>query len=228
MTAAPVVAWAFAREGLTNDRVALLARTEAGHELGVLLVGMTLLLLAAGLIIGFTAANRTPTVRTRRRAGAALVAVLALVPVAGLVVMASKPGGIGGQISKGLDQLTDPGAATPSNQPGRLTATASVRSRYWREAIDIWRTEKLHGAGAAVVRGRPHPLPHGPARGAPSARLRRRDAGGPGARRPGALARAPRRLARGARPVPPACGARTGASRSTRSASACSRSPPSC
>lgn len=148
IAAAPVVAWAFAREGLTTDDVPLLARTEAGHELGVLIVGMTLALLAAGLAIGFTAANRTPTPRARRRAGAALVAVLALLPVAGLVVMATKPGGIGGQVSKGFDQLTDPDASTPSNQPGRLTATASVRSRYWREAIDIWRTETLHGAGA--------------------------------------------------------------------------------
>ena len=146
--AAPVVAWVFAREGLTNDDVPLIARTEAGHELGVLLVLMAALLLAAGLAIGFTAANRAPTLRARRRAGAGLVAIVALVPVLGLVVLATKPGGIDGQVSKGFDQLTDPDASTPSNQPGRLTATASVRSRYWREAIDIWQTEKLRGAGA--------------------------------------------------------------------------------
>ena len=152
-----VVAWAFSREGLTSDDVALNLRAEAGHELGALLALLCVVLLAAGLAIGFAAANRSLSRRARRGAGRALVALLALVPLTGLVGLAGKPGGIDGQVSRGWSQLTDPAADTPANSPGRLTATGSVRSRYWREAMDIWSDKRGVGAGAgsfAVARTR--------------------------------------------------------------------------
>ena len=38
----------------------------------------------------------------------------------------------------------DPNAKTPANTPDRLTATSSVRARYWDEAIWI---ELLNAAG---------------------------------------------------------------------------------
>ncbi|HEX8102555.1 MAG TPA: O-antigen ligase family protein, partial [Solirubrobacteraceae bacterium] len=157
LIAAPVVAWAFSREALTADAAPLLVRTEVGHELGLLLVLMVALLLAAGLAVGFAAANRTPTLRVRRLAGRVLVGVLVLSALTGVAVLASKPGGLDGQISKGWKQMTDPDAVTPSNTPGRLTATASVRARYWDEAIDIWQAHEAAGAGAgsfAVARTR--------------------------------------------------------------------------
>ncbi|CAA9535624.1 MAG: hypothetical protein AVDCRST_MAG30-4196 [uncultured Solirubrobacteraceae bacterium] len=143
-TAALVIAWAFSADALTTDDVALPARVEAGHELGFALALMTICLLVAGLAIGFVAANRTPTRRTRRRVGTGLVAAVALAAVLGLVALASAPGGIDGQISK----VTDPAAATPSNTPQRLTATASVRSRYWTEGIEVWRANEWLGTGA--------------------------------------------------------------------------------
>ena len=146
--AALVIAWAFANDALTSDDVPLPARLEAGHELGFALALMTGVLLVAGLAIGFAAANRTPTRRTRRRIGMGLVAILALTPFLGLIALSGAPGGIDGQISKSVDQLTDPAADTPSNTPRRLTATASVRSRYWREGIDVWRANELLGTGA--------------------------------------------------------------------------------
>ena len=83
--------------------------------------------------------------------------MLALIPVIGLIALATAEGGVSGQVSKAWTQLTDPNAKTPANTPDRLTATASVRARYWREALDIHATEPWLGSGAgayATVRTR--------------------------------------------------------------------------
>jgi hypothetical protein len=155
--ALPVVAWAFAQDGLTTDRAPMAARVDAGHEFGALVLLMAAVLLAAGLAVHFAAAQRPPTPRTRRLAGRAALGVLALVPVIAVVALAAAPGGIDGQVGKAWDQLTDPNAAPPANTPDRLTATSSVRARYWAEALDIHATEPWLGAGAgayATVRSR--------------------------------------------------------------------------
>ena len=74
-----------------------------------------------------------------------------------LIALASAPGGIDGQVSKAWDQLTNPNAATPANTPDRLTATSSVRARYWEEAFDVHGVSPWIGTGAgayATVRNR--------------------------------------------------------------------------
>jgi hypothetical protein len=147
--AGPVIAWAFRQDGLTTDRAPIAARVDAGHEFGALLILMAAVLLVAGLAVQFAAAQRPPTPRQRKLAGRGALAVLALVPLLGLVALASAEGGISGQVSKAWDQLTDPNAETPANTPDRLTATSSVRARYWREALDIHATEPWLGSGAA-------------------------------------------------------------------------------
>ena len=155
--AGPLVAWAFSQDGLTTDRAPIAARVDAGHEFGALLLLMVALLLAAGLAVQFAAAQRPPTPHQRRLAGRAALAVLALVPVFALIALAAAPGGVDGQVSKAWNQLTDPNAKTPANTPDRLTATSSVRARYWSEALDIHATEPLLGTGAgayATVRTR--------------------------------------------------------------------------
>ena len=38
----------------------------------------------------------------------------------------------------------------PSNGPDRLTATGSVRARYWRDALNVWSHDVVLGAGAAL------------------------------------------------------------------------------
>ena len=155
--AGPLVAWAFSQDGLTTDRAPIAARVDAGHEFGALLLLMVALLLAAGLAVQFAAAQRSPTPHQRRLAGRAALAVLALVPVFALIALAAAPGGVDGQVSKAWNQLTDPNAKTPANTPDRLTATSSVRARYWSEALDIHATEPLLGTGAgayATVRTR--------------------------------------------------------------------------
>jgi O-Antigen ligase/Tetratricopeptide repeat len=157
LVAGAVVAWAFAQDGLTTDRAPIAARVDAGHEFGALLLLMAAVLLAAGLAVQFAAAQRPPTTRQRRLAGRGALAVLALIPVMGLLALATAEGGVSGQVSKAWTQLTDPNAETPANTPDRLTATSSVRARYWREALDIHATERWLGSGAgayATVRTR--------------------------------------------------------------------------
>ena len=83
--------------------------------------------------------------------------MLAVIPVILLVALASAPGGVDGQVSKAWDQLTNPNAATPANTPDRLTATSSVRARYWEEAFDVHGVSPWIGTGAgayATVRNR--------------------------------------------------------------------------
>jgi tetratricopeptide (TPR) repeat protein len=148
VAAGAVTAWAFATSALTDDRVALADRKHAGVHLGVILVAMIALLYAAGLLIQRRAASRPLSEPTRRRIGTAALAALAVAPVIALGALALSDRGIGGTISDRWHDLTKSSAVTPQNSPERLTETASVRSIYWRRAIDVWEKHKLDGAGA--------------------------------------------------------------------------------
>jgi O-antigen ligase len=143
-----VAIWAFRQDGLSKDRMPIDQRASAGHELGLLLIVMIALLLAAGLAIGFAAARRAPRNDIRRAAGVAILVALALVPVVAAVGLAFSSRGLGGSISHGWKQLTDPHASTPPNDPGRLTAVGSVRARYWNEALKMWKGHPGKGVGA--------------------------------------------------------------------------------
>ena len=58
-----VAFWAFASNPLSTDNVVLADRASAGHELGIALVAMLVVLLVAGLGIGFASAQRAPVAR---------------------------------------------------------------------------------------------------------------------------------------------------------------------
>ncbi len=150
VVAAPVIAWAFARDALSTDTVPLAARVDAGHALGALLLLVCAILLAAGLVVNFAAAGRSPKPRTRRLAGLAVGGVLVLSVLAVVIGLAAAPGGIDGQVSKAWRKVTDPNVAAPTNTPDRLTATSSVRAQYWQEALRIYKDSKLVGAGAGA------------------------------------------------------------------------------
>jgi hypothetical protein len=153
-----VAFWAFASNPLSTDNVPLADRVSAGHELGIALAAMVLVLLVAGLAIGFAAAQSAPSLDARRQAGVVVVLVLALVPVALVGALALSSRGLGGSLSNGWKNLTDPHAtATISNAPDRLTAVGSVRARYWNEALKIARAHKALGVGAGgYATVRPH------------------------------------------------------------------------
>jgi hypothetical protein len=143
-----VVAWDFSTGALSQDRVALGARTTAGHELGALIVAMLLLLLLVGLLISFQTARRAPSTKTRRRAGVLLGSMLALAVLAFGGALAASHRGLTGSISHGFHTLTNPHAAIPPDTPDRLTAVGSVRARYWNEALKVFKAHPGLGAGA--------------------------------------------------------------------------------
>jgi hypothetical protein len=161
--AAVVVAWDFAQAALTTDSATLQERVTAGHQLGVLLAAMVVVLSAAGLAVGFFSARQPPGMALRRRAGTVLVClpVVAVLALAGLLTASHR--GLFGSVSHGLGALTNPNARVPTNGPGRLTAIGSARARYWHEALQVFSARPLLGAGAegyatARLRYRTEPL----------------------------------------------------------------------
>jgi hypothetical protein len=56
--------------------------------------------------------------------------------------------GLFGSVSHAWTTLTDPSAASPPNDPSRLTAIGSVRSRYWNEALKTFKDHPWVGVGA--------------------------------------------------------------------------------
>jgi tetratricopeptide (TPR) repeat protein len=147
-----VLAWAFSVHALTSEGVPLAERVSAGHQLGVLAVAMLLALTLVGVAIGFATGRRAPSLRTRRHAGAALLAAIAIAVLAFLGALAHSQRGLTGTISHDLSALTNPNAKPPPNTPGRLTAVASVRARYWKEALQVFDAHPLLGAGAEGYR----------------------------------------------------------------------------
>ena len=146
--AAVVVAWDFSTEALTTDSATLATRIYAGHQLGVLLAAMLLVLALAGAAIGFLGERHPPSPRLRRRAGTLLVSLPAIAAIALIGLLAVSHRGLFGSVSHGVHSLTDPSAAVPANGPGRLTAVGSARARYWQEALEVFKAHPLLGAGA--------------------------------------------------------------------------------
>jgi hypothetical protein len=149
--AALVVAWDFSKPSLTTEGVALGARASAGGQLGALLAAMLILLTLAGLAIGFQTGRQAPSPVLRMRAGAALLAILAVAVVGAAGALAVSHRGLPGSISHGFHTLTDTNAKV-ANTPGRLTAVASVRARYWSEALKVFKAHPVLGAGAEGYR----------------------------------------------------------------------------
>ena len=148
VAAGGVVAWDFSTHALSSDNVALDARTFAGHQLGALLAAMLVVLTLVGVAIGFHTGRRAPSRTTRRRAGALLLSILVLAILGFAGALAASHRGLPGSISHAFNSLTNPDAAIPPNTPGRLTAIASVRARYWNEALKIFKAHPALGAGA--------------------------------------------------------------------------------
>ncbi len=146
--AAMIAVWSFGQDALSTDRTPLDDRSTAGHELLVLVIFVVLLLYVVGLAAGFFADARPMRRRGRTRAGVALLVALALTPVAAAGALATTDEGLGGSLDNAWTSLTDTSAVGPANDPSRLTATGSVRSRYWDEAFQMWSDEPVAGLGA--------------------------------------------------------------------------------
>jgi hypothetical protein len=146
--AGAVAAYAFSTHALSAEGVELAQRTAAGHRLGALVAVMVIVLAAVGVAVGFSTAREAPSLLARRRAGALLAALVVAAAIAFAGALAHSHRGFTGSISHAVNALTDPNAKTPPNTPGRLTAVASVRARYWKEALEVFDAHPLLGAGA--------------------------------------------------------------------------------
>jgi tetratricopeptide (TPR) repeat protein len=142
-----VTAWAFSQSSLTDDRIALADRKDAGVELGLILLAMVIVCAVAGFAIQRRAERRPLAEPVRRRIGIVALGSLAAVPVIVLALLAVSDRGIGGTVSDRWHDLTS-ADSTPQNDPGRLIETGSVRTIYWARAIDVWEQHKVAGAGA--------------------------------------------------------------------------------
>jgi O-Antigen ligase/Tetratricopeptide repeat len=148
--AALVTAWAFGRDALSRDNVIVSIRADAGHELGVLLAIMIVILVAAGVGMSFLLSARPLGPKGRFRAGIAIGVLVVLLAGAGVGALAMSDKGLSGQVSSTWDTFTDPDASVPSNDPTRLTAAGSVRARYWRDGLEIYKENKTLGTGAGT------------------------------------------------------------------------------
>ena len=146
-----VVAWDFSRHALTTEGIALGARVSAGQQLGALLAAMLIALTLAGLAIGFQTGRQAPSRAMRRNAGGALLALLAVAVIGLAGALAVSHRGLPGSVSHAFHSLTDTNARV-ANTPGRLTAVASVRARYWSEALKVFDAHPVLGAGAEGYR----------------------------------------------------------------------------
>jgi hypothetical protein len=147
--AGAIVAWDFSTHALSAESVTLSERATAGHQLGALLVAMVVVLALVGLAVGFFTSRREPSPVTRQRVGAALLALVVLALIAFAGALAHSQRGLTGSVSHAVDALTNPNAKPPPNTPGRLTAVASVRARYWKEALEVFSAHPALGAGAS-------------------------------------------------------------------------------
>ena len=202
-----VAAWAFSQNALTDDRVPVDLRNQAGLQLGLALVVVLVVLTLAGLALNFATAQIPRSTLMRDRLGIALLVAVALVPVGVVAKLALADGGLGSSVSRNWKSLTDPNAAIPINDPSRLTAAGSVRARYWDEALRIFQDNVAGGVGAggyATVRKRYRTadpaVRH--AHGYVVQTARRPRAGG-ARREPCAARRVARRRRAGDRPAPP-------------------------
>ncbi len=143
-----VAAWDFSNYALSSEKVPLAERVTAGHQLGAFTLAMLAALTLFGVATGFATSRRAPSLLARRRAGAALLTAIVLAAFAFAGALAHSQRGFGGSISHAFDALTNPNARPPSNTPDRLTAVASVRARYWKEALQVFKAHPLLGSGA--------------------------------------------------------------------------------
>ncbi len=140
---------------------------------------MLALLTAAGLAVGFVAAaprRRGHAVRRRAGVGAARRRSRSCPSALAIALALGEQGPRRLDLATAGRSLTDPDAATPANDPGRLTAVGSVRARYWDEALQIFKADAGDRRRRRRLRDRAQALPQGRARRPPRPRLRRADA----------------------------------------------------
>ena len=181
--AVPVALWAFGQPGLSEDKAGLAERTAAGLGVRARRCWRSP---ASCSPPAWPSASRRPRGRrgpsARRQAGVAVLVVVGLVPVVVLAGLALSERGLGGSISKGWKDLTDPSARGDERRPAPDRARQRARAVLGRGAAGLPRGQAPRRRRGRL-RDRPAALPPRHPRRAPRARLRRADAGRPRGRR---------------------------------------------
>ena len=162
LAAVPVVVWAFAQDGLTVDRAPMAAaRRRRPRARRAAAAAASPLLGVAGLAVGFfTTAAPAGRAHAPPAPAAACSARSRSCPSRSLIALAASPGRHRRPESRGLEQAHRPaGAHARATRPDRLTATSSVRARYWREALKVHARQHGGRHRRGRLRDRAHALP---------------------------------------------------------------------
>jgi hypothetical protein len=157
--AAPVIVWALGQDAFTKNQVTPQVREAVATEFGLWLLATVILMLGAGLTIGFRVARRPPRAGARLRMGTAGTVLACVVPIVLAVVLANSDRGLGGTIQRGYESLTSISKTTPGG-PQRLLSASSARGLYWHQAKEVFLDHYWKGSGAetfAVTRLRYRP-----------------------------------------------------------------------
>ena len=149
LLAGPVAAWALSKDAFTEALQPLSAREAVAGEFGLLVLAMVLVLLAWGLVADRMGDGLAPSLRSRRRIGAAAIAAACLLPLVVLTSVAMSDRGLSGALSDRVDEVTD-GAVAPPRGAARLSSVSSSRGTYWREAGKVFGERPLIGTGAGT------------------------------------------------------------------------------
>jgi hypothetical protein len=142
----PIILSALASHALTGDVIALGSQDAAGHSFGVVL----LVVLAGVSAAGLTAALAIDRLRLapsfRNRVNTVLVVLVALIPVGGVVALATSSRGLTGEISHAWSTLTNPNGVA-LDTPGRIGQLGSSRPLYWNQGLQVGGHALLNGVG---------------------------------------------------------------------------------
>ena len=145
--ATPVFLWATNKAAFTDDGVPQSVREDVATPFGLRLLALVIVLYVVGLGVALARERLDLQPETRHAIGRGLVGALVAVALVGVGTVALSDRGLGGTISDRWNELRDDSATTEAG-PDRLGTAASSRSRYWRQAIDVFEEEPVAGVGA--------------------------------------------------------------------------------
>ncbi|MEA2420969.1 MAG: hypothetical protein QOF55_68 [Thermoleophilaceae bacterium] len=145
--AAPAIVWALGQDAFTKNEVTQPVREAVATEFGLWLLATVLVMLGAGLAIGFRVSRRPPRATARLRVGAVATVVACVVPIVLFAVLVNSDRGLGGTITQGYESLTSISKKTPGG-PARLLSASSSRGLYWHQAKEVFLDHYWKGTGA--------------------------------------------------------------------------------
>jgi hypothetical protein len=140
--------WALAHHAITHDGVRPALQSSAGHVFGIVVLVVLVAATVAGVFTARWLEGHEPREETQRRVGVGLLGLLAVCVIAAILGLATSSRGLGGQISHGWQELTNPNAVVSATSAGRVFDVGSSRPLYWHEAISVGNHATLKGVGA--------------------------------------------------------------------------------